>query len=259
MSAKKSEMLSTMGTIWEIVKNLWNAVLALGGTDEDMRNILKPSNGSILINDLALVILGKAKVVVNEVSPDFNPDYWVKFYKKYLNCSAPDFSGLKIPKKPTEGNWRLLVILKGLTNNWVYGACAKQFPCWRYGDNLDKAIPTNERDPKNGSYAVWVRDTVEADPVHKNKSADTIKEAGLKTETLLERMIHELVYFLETLQDGGRAGKHLDVNTATLCSGSRHSGGDVPRTYWGDSKFQVNWEYAGHCGSRLRSREVIEA
>lgn len=253
MSAKKSEMLSTMGTIWEIVRNVWNAVLELGGTDDDMRNILKPSNGSILVNDLALVILGRAKVMVNEALPDFNPDYWVMFYKKYfpfLNCSASDFSGLKIPKKPTEGKWYLLIVREGLTSNWVYEACAKQFACWRFNDDLNSTVPTNERDPKNGSYAVWVRDIIEADPIHRDKSAAMIKEDGFKTETVLERMIHELEYYM-------KKGKHLDVFNQTLCAGSRASDGRVPRAGWYDSSFRVYWCCAGDRDVDLRPREVV--
>jgi len=251
MSAKKSEMLSAMGSIWEIVKTIWNAVLELGGTDEDMRKVLKPG-GAKLASDLALVILGRARVVMNEVvtvQENTNLEFWVNFYQKHFNIT-PDFSGLKIPQKPTEGNWRLLVILQGLTKNQVYDVCAKQFSCWRYTEDLDMVVSKNERDPKNGTYAIWVRDTVEADEVHKNKSANMIKDADLATETLLERMIHELVYFSET-------GEHLDVNNVTLCSGSRYSDGDVPGARWDDDGFRVCWDYAaGRLGS-LRSREVV--
>jgi hypothetical protein len=201
---------------------------------------------------------GQAKIVVEWLKqPEIDLSIWTAFYQKYFGITIGLLRGLKIPLKPMEGNWRLLVIPQGLTNNQVYDACARQFPCWRYNDNLDKAVPTNERDPKNGGYAVWVRDTVEADPVHKNKSADMISEAGLKTETLLERMVHELVYFSETLQDGGQAGKHLDVNNVTLCSGWRNSRGVVPNARWLGSKFQVDWCITDGCDYALRSREVV--
>jgi hypothetical protein len=254
MNPKKSEMLSAMGTVWEIVKNIWNAVLELGGTDEDMKKVLKPG-GSNMVNDLALVILGKAKVVMtNEVvSADFDLDYWVLFYKKYFNftaVSSSDFSDLKIPQKPTEGRWRLLVILQGLTNNQVYDACKEKFHCSRYTEDLDSSVPTNERDPKNGTYAIWVRDTVEADEVHQNKSAGTLKSSNLKMETLLERILHELQYFMET-------GKHLDMSSWTLCCGSRDSEGDVPDAGWRDSEFLVGWSNTYNYGRDLRSREVV--
>ena len=193
---------------------------------------------------------GQAKIVVEWLKQlEIDLSVWVAFYQKYFGLTA-DFSGLKIPSKLTDGNWRLLVIPQGLTNNQAYDACAKQFTCWRYTDDLDKVVPTNERNPKTGSYAIWVRDIVEADPVHKNKSADTIKEVGLKTETLLERMIHELVYFSET-------GKHLDVSNITLCSGSRYSDGGVPGAGWNDGEFRVGGASAGNRGAGLRCREAV--
>ena len=240
-------MVSAMGTVWEIVKTIWNAVLDLGGTDEDMRNVLRKKN---MAGNLALVILGRAEVVLKKANSGFNSlEFWTTFYKKYFSPTV-DFVGLDIPPKPAKENWRLLVSVKGLTNNLVYDVCAKQFPCCKYADDLDKGVSTNERDPKNGSYAIWVRDTVEADEVHRNKSADIVKEAGLKTETLLERMIHELAYFSGT-------GEHLDVKNWTLCSGSRCSGGDVPNADWDDDEFRVNWNDTGNRVGCLRAREVV--
>ena len=250
MKVKKSEMLSVMGTVWEIVKSIWNAVLELGGTDEDMKKILRP-DGLGLAKGLALVILGKAKVVLIEVSSDFNSlEFWTSFYQDYFSFTA-GFSGLEIPPRPVKGRWRLLVILKGLTINQVYDVCASKFRCVERG-NLDIAIPTNERDSKTGSYAIWVRDTVEADEIHKNKSANMVKAESLKTETVLERVIHELVYFLETGEE------HLDVNNITLCSGSRGSAGGVPGANWGDGRFRVCcWCDLDSRYINLRPREVV--
>ena len=177
---------------------------------------------------------------------------WESFYWNHFRIRI-DFSKIRIPVRTLEQMRefiRSLVIAQGLTNNQVYDACQKHFPCSRYTEDLDKGVPTSERDPKNGSYFIWVRDTVEADEVHKNKSANMIRTEGLKTETLLERMIHELKYFLET-------GKHLDVANWTLCSGSRNSGGDVPGAYWYGGKFRVDWGCTGGRGDGLRSREAI--
>ncbi|HMP67524.1 MAG TPA: hypothetical protein PKA60_02135 [Candidatus Paceibacterota bacterium] len=194
------------------------------------------------------------EAVENRVKPvtgghDFDLVFWNNFYQKYFTCFT-NFSTLQIPTKPKDGKWRLLVILGGLTNNQVYDACTRQFTCRRSVGDLNHVVLTNERDPMNGSYAIWVRDSVEADKVHQNKSADMIKEEGLKTETLTERMIHELVYFSET-------GKHLDVNKVTLCSGSRFSDGSVPGAGWYDGDFQVCWYYSFLRGRRWCSREVV--
>jgi hypothetical protein len=172
---------------------------------------------------------------------------WKRFYKENFGIELPN--GIKIPAKK-EGFNRLLIIAEGLTNNLVYEACQKHFTCYRYNDDLDTAVPTSERNSQNGSYAIWVRDEVEADEVHANKSAEMVKFEGTTTETLLERILHELVYFLETK-------RHLDLYSVTLCSASRLSCGDVPGASWRGSEFVVCKGEAGNRGARIRPREVI--
>jgi hypothetical protein len=177
---------------------------------------------------------------------------WEQFYLKAFGLTA-DLSGVKIPERTAEQAkelTRLIIVLQGFTQEQVYAVCKKSFPSWKYADDLDKSIPTNERDPKNGTYAIWVRDTVEADEIHRNKSANMIREEGLKTETNLERMLHELKYFMET-------GKHLDIQNITLCSGSRYSDGDVPGGDWSGGRFDVDYYSVGNRYDRLRPREVI--
>ncbi|MFA5934908.1 MAG: hypothetical protein WC827_03435 [Candidatus Paceibacterota bacterium] len=176
---------------------------------------------------------------------------WENFYFKVFGFNV-DFSGIKIPER-TEAEkiefTRLIIVLKGLSLNNVYGAFQMHFKCWRYTDDLNQAITKHEAHGVN-SYAMWVRDTVEADEVHKNKSAEMVKEENLKTETVLERMIHELKYFWES-------GKHLDINNVTLCSGSRDFDGFVPGICWSDGGFKVDWYRIADRSDRLRSREVI--
>ena len=169
-------------------------------------------------------------------------------YKKLLIFIL--LSGILIPKKPTVGEWRLIFIVLGLFNNKVYDACKRKFLCYKSTDNLDAGVPKNDRDPKNGTYAIWARDTVEADEVHKNKSAMYLAQKNIKGITLLERMILELKYFTET-------GKHLDVDSWTLCSGSRSSDGNVPDACCIDGAFKVGWSNVESIGNILRSREVV--
>lgn len=141
---------------------------------------------------------------------------WQKFYQSAFGIEI-DFTGVAVPEKP-EGNYRLLIIAKGLTPNKVYDAWT--FPKWRYDNDLDKAVPTNKRTATE-SYAIWVLAGDEPDAEFLGKStndADPNMEIGM---TLLERMIFESKYFAET-------GKHLDVKGVTFCSGSRRSGGGVP-------------------------------
>ena len=113
MSAKKSEMLSVAGTIWEIVKAIWNAVLELGGTDEDMRNVLKIKT---MANDLALVILGRADVVAKTVKPDQVVTY---LRRLGLLATIPATVGRR---KITEASALFTGYLDSDFRNWSIGA-----------------------------------------------------------------------------------------------------------------------------------------
>lgn len=175
---------------------------------------------------------------------------WYKFYRD--EGIELDTAAIKIPAKRA-GFDRLLVIAEGLTAQQVYDKCTEHFACWKYTDSsLDEIVTSNDRDPKKGTYAVWVRDGVEADDELKNRSANDLAKAKIAGETLLERLIHELKYYKET-------GKHLDIENVTLCSGSRNSDGDVPRVCWGSDGdgLGVDWFYPSDRSGRLRSREVV--
>ena len=174
------------------------------------------------------------------------------FYRCFFGLEL-DFSSVRIPEGRS-GFTRLLVIAQGLTPNRVYEVCQQNFPCWRYTDDLDVAInwDKEERNPKDGPYAIWVRDTVEADEELKNLSANQIQERGLTTETLTERLSHELVHWHETKE-------HLDIHTITNCTGSRYQGGDVPSVDWHRHNGEVSISdcLLDTSSGGLRSREVV--
>lgn len=186
-----------------------------------------------------------------EVQRDINAPIiadWQNFYREHfaMNCN---FSQIHISEKP-EGNWRMLIIAD-VSLEQLYARCEKLFSCWRWtGNNLDKEVIWNERDAKNGAYAIWVKDVQESDEDLKNLSANGIKTKGIKTETLAERLIHELKFFEET-------GKHLDVSNVTLCAGSCVSVGLVPFVYWRVDRLVVRWYYSAPTSDCLRSREVV--
>lgn len=165
---------------------------------------------------------------------------------------AADFSGLKIPAK-RRGFDRLLVVSQ-VKIQQVYDFSTRLFRCWKWTkEDLDQATPENDRDPnRDGTYAIWLRERVEADEEWKNKSADQLRERGVPGITLLERLLYELKYFGET-------GRHLDVKNVTLCTGSRDRGGSVPsvcfRRFGGG--VGVDWCNPGDAGDDLRSREVV--
>jgi len=180
---------------------------------------------------------------------------WSDVYLKLFN-RRPDLSGIRIPEKPEGvGPVRLIVVAKELlewTGNkpleGVQEALKKHFPGWEYDNDLDVAIPTNDRDPKNGSYAVWVKDARGADDDLENFSADDLAEKGIPGITMLERQLLEADYFWQR-------GEHLDQQNWTLCSGSRDRDGSVPHVNWNDW-FRVNWASRSTRNPRLRSRRV---
>lgn len=200
-------------------------------------------NSDIAIRELQKIIEG-----VNPYAD--SPADWQNFWKG-IDGKDHDFSSVRILEKP-EGNWRLLVI-DDIALETLYVKCKERFKCWRWtNDNLDKIVTYNERDAKNGPYAIWVRDEIEVDEKYKNISADQIKEMSVKTETLAERLIHELKYFKET-------SKHLDIRNRTLCAGSRCSDGGVPGVRWSgdDGEMDIYWCYSSGVHGCLRSREVV--
>ncbi len=111
---------------------------------------------------------------------------------------------------------------------------------------------TSDRTPKNGPYAVRVRDRVEADEELKNLSAEDIKAQKINTETLEERFMHEIKFFRET-------EKHLDVKNVTLCAASRWDDGGVPGVRWSeyDGKMSVYRYGPAYADDFLRARRAV--
>ncbi len=174
-----------------------------------------------------------------------------RFYREELGMEV-DFSGVRVPDEPG-GFDRVLIVAKGLTIERVIAACRRHFAVSTYRDNLSDAdMKSNERTPAEGHYAIRVRNREEADEELKNLSAEDVLARSLKTETLLERLLHELKYFRET-------GKHLDADNWTLCSGSRISYGCVPRVGWNrwDRGLCVYWANRSHRHGDLRPRAVV--
>lgn len=176
---------------------------------------------------------------------------WVKFYREVFGIEL-DLSKLTMPAH-RDGFDRLLVIAEGFSTERVYNACEQQFACWKdTGRTLDEAVPTNDRIPTNGAYAIWIRERVEADEELANKSANDLASMQIPGITLLERLVYEFKYWRET-------GKHLDIQNITLCSGSRNSVGGVPCVGWFVDELSVCWFGVGGRLGSLRSRQVVTA
>ena len=173
---------------------------------------------------------------------------WQNFYRDTFD-SEVDFSELQVPKKE-EGFDRLIIVAQGMTPQRLYDKCKELFPCWKWTDKNFNKVVSSERTSKNGAYAVWFRDRIEADEELKNLSANDLKEQGITGITLEERLLYELKYFAET-------GKHLDVKNITLCSGSRDSDGGVPDVYWCSDQLEVYWYDPDDGYEFLRSRRAV--
>ena len=173
---------------------------------------------------------------------------WQQFYHDLFGLEI-DLLGLSVPAKK-KGFDRLVIVAQGMTLQRLYDNCVKLCPCWKWtDDDLDKIVQS-ERTAKDGTYAVWFRDVVEADEELKNLSANDLKEKGIPGITLEERLLMELKYFKET-------GNHLDIKSWTLCSGSRCSSGGVPGVDWRSGGLGVDWYHPDNADDRLRSRRAV--
>ena len=198
---------------------------------------------------LQAIIAGKRLVEATPTLQDMLAD-WANFYKEVFGLEL-DLSGITIPDRKS-GFDRLLVIAQGMTPQRLFDKCKELFPSGKYTDkNLDEVIKS-DRASLSGHYAIWVRDCQEADEENKNLSANDLKKRNSVEITLEERMLYELKFFKET-------GKHLDEKNATLCAGSRDSGGCIPSVYWlsDDRKVYVDWYNPGDRSDDLRSRSAV--
>lgn len=231
------------------------------GQMKDLASAIVQGIPSDLTFDEAQRYISKKKVLAAEVRKIFttsNPanelavmlSDWQDFYRDVFGIKA-DFSNLTIPEK-RDGFDRLLVIAKGMTPQKLYDKCAATFPSWKWTDtNLDEIV-VSDRTAKNGAYAIWVRDRVEADEELKNLSANQLKELKISGITLEERLIYELKYFKET-------GKHLDIQNVTLCSGSRYRDGHVSRVHFSPvtGKVYVSHYHPDNYDDVIRSRQAV--
>ena len=174
----------------------------------------------------------KEKTFTSELSETIKQ--WQEFYQETFQIT-PDFSKLEIPEK-REGFDKLLIIAKGMTPQKLFEKCKEFFPSniSTKDNDLDKVI-TSDRNTKKESYAIWVRDCIEADDQKlEDLSVDEIKKQGLVTETLEERLIQELEYFFRTKD-------HLDKERVNLCVGSLYVTGRVPSVRWVNDNLYVYW------------------
>lgn len=188
---------------------------------------------------------------------------YTRFYAEVFGLEV-NFVGVEIPAEQPGFGW-VVMIPQGLTLNQTWAKCQERFPAESYiGSDLDQAVLTSDRTSAK-AYAKRLRNRVEADEENKSLSADDLKANGhwgiallerlvLKANghqgiTLLERLVLELWYHWKT-------GDHLDLVNVTLCAGSRHSAGHVPRVGWYDDQLNVYDGYPGDAEGSIRSRSI---
>lgn len=175
---------------------------------------------------------------------------WEDFCKRVLMMES-DLSGVKIPEDPTGEFGRIIIVPKGLTVLYLFNACAHHFSFFPRIRHEDIA---HDRDSDDGSYAIRVRDSREADKDLVNPSITDLNEQDIFGITLIERLLFELRYFDET-------GEHLDLQSETICSGSRLSDESSMRVWWGRNpkRLDIFATAFSAVGEDMRCREVIAA
>lgn len=194
----------------------------------------------------------------------FDTDGFLQAATRYFNerwkLREFDPSKIILPPHRVGFGWGILMppASCAVTAQKIFNKLGERFTVWKYTDSsLDDVLdPKKEaRSPGHTGYLLWCRPVVEADDCHKNKSANAIAKLELNTMGLAERLLLE-----DFVIEQGWA-EHLDIVNATLCAGSRHSGGVVPYVYWRPDyrKLYVIWYGPGNADDGLRAREVVSA
>lgn len=197
----------------------------------------------------------KASILIRtrRTNPYFDEvfDYWRELWRTQLGIKNPDFAG--ITPFAAHPEYRPLIMPKHelITAQRLYDICRERFNCWKYTNNsLDNVVVINARDPRKGSYVAWFRDRVEADEELSDLSAIQLEKRKIPGITLLEREVMEYDYFNHT-------NDHLDIDSMTICSGSRYLCGDLPRVRWDGNKFFIHWFFTDRANPILRSRQLF--
>jgi len=188
------------------------------GSMSEWSGVLKDFHRQIDDGSITLSQLKAFNDHINPFSPDNSLEAWQKLYREFFGIEV-NFSALQIPTKK-EGFDRLIVVAKRITPQIILKQCEKLFPCEIAkvdGINLEKV--RSERTSKE-MYAVWFCNETEPDQELRGFSDKELKNRDVQGITLEERLLFELKYFIET-------GRHLDLGSVTLCTGSHQSNGNV--------------------------------
>jgi hypothetical protein len=138
---------------------------------------------------------------------------------------------VRVPRIPERraGFEKLIVVDERVTAERVLDACRKEFRCFNVWD-LDKVFGRGWARPTS-TYAVWVPGNV-TDDERLSPAGVMFEEQRASGITILERLLHELVWYRQALT-------HLELGEGTLCTGSVATDGDrLPVVQWDDERHQ---------------------
>lgn len=150
-------------------------------------------------------------------------NYFYRFYREYfaMDSNLSDLENLE----PNAHLKLPITIIPGVTRNMAVSVTRdldKEVCVNVFGNlDLDEAVTDNERQAGDKPYLIWVQGTREPDMDSMYLSAQDFSSKEIPSETLLERLIHGIVYYDLTKKHYDLTKKHLDCEAATLCSGSR--------------------------------------
>ena len=85
---------------------------------------------------------------------------------------------------------------EGITIQQLYDKCNELFPCIKWTNKILDQIIASERTSKNGSYAILIRDEIEADDNLKNICAEGLEKEnilGITIEEMLKQGEHDII------------------------------------------------------------------
>ena len=241
-----SVLVSGAGWIGGLIDSLIKELRQAGVPDEDIHQLVVADNGELRERLVATFV---AEIRRSKGGVDNALGSKLQWFEKFFQDSfsiRKDFSDLWIPPHQ-DGFDRLLVMAEGMRPGRLFEKASSLFNCWPYSGNLDNIFSERKT---NRDYAVWVRDAVEADEDMRGKSAFQILAEQFTTETLEERILHELVFHAETKE-------HLDITSWTYCAGSRHPDGNVPCGSCSRGGFGFSPCDPGNAADPLRARVVV--
>lgn len=171
---------------------------------------------------------------------------WQLFYFENFNLDK-SFADLRVPSQ-REGFDKLLVVAKEVSLDKLMETMKRLMPVELHIPGLSDIVSDRSSD---WDYAIWIKNSCEVSEEYANLSFNDFKKLGVPGITVLERLLYEMDFFLDTR-------RHLDAQQRTLCSGSRRfDNGFSITVYWILGRLRIRWCDVDYRDENLRTRSVI--